>query len=1011
MKQVETILLENIDNPSSFFIFPTDIAVSRWVDRLLMLRASTSERPSARPESASSVTVAMDKFIAWDKFKQNSIRAKKQNKQSIPSALRKMFASALIQKNAEICAKNEAASPNAQPAGNAAEPPIFSALIQTKWAQQANSFAGWITGILPHLAIWYRQTAKAPIDEILETADARASFSGEDRDLYNLARSYAQFLRERDLFEPAWETPPFEDDGKKCFIFFSESLMDFDEYRELLEASENVTIVQTDESEAQRQAHDIFFYANARSEITEAALYILTLRENKNVAWDSISVSVPETEAYAPYLFREFENRNIPYIRQTGKPLASYSAGQFFAGVSQCASSDFSFSSITALLLNSRLPWKDSREINDLIDFGIKNNCICSWTEESAEGQSKVNVWEDAFSHPFGGASPQTRFFFEDLKRHANLMRHAQSFAEVRKNYFRFRERFFDMENCLEETNLVLSRCVSELLHLVEIEAAYPDVRLRDPYTFFTEYLQETAYLAQQSASGVAILPYRTAAPAPFDCHIILGASQGNLQTVFAPLSFLSGSRREQLGIKEKDASLEFVKLHKFNSMLPAAFFCSEQTFSGYAIAHNALGAALKPALRFGDAHGASEKFAVDMYQSEQMFFASLHSAPKGKTPVREAPSATAIHETQALGFAAWKQRRQAAPRSAEAPIEDYHAGHPLPELIRARFCKDEKPLSVSPSSLGSYFECPLKWIFARVLQLEDLEIEAGLMAENIPGLVHHAILNLYLDELKKTGSAIAAPANLGTDKKPKPKLQESYRKLLGEKIEAVFENFPCLPGSDKAQMSMLTARLLRARKKLFHARLENFLAEFASFFAGCSVVASEARYFLEKDSHALNGIVDCILEGSSGNFPADGALVIVDFKTAKAANIPKNPIRFDESALSDFQIPAYLRLAEAALKKNAETALFFSIEDAKAQVWFGAMQNALSGAMDPKKEEDRVMRGSLAFEKIMGEFDEKTERFARKVQSGAFPASPAYTEKCPSCKHRKVCRVLYKIR
>jgi hypothetical protein len=79
---VDTTLLENIDKPASLFVFPTNVAASRWAARLLRLRGGG--------------TVAMEKFIAWDTFKQNSIRSKVKDRQSVPAVLRKMFISALI---------------------------------------------------------------------------------------------------------------------------------------------------------------------------------------------------------------------------------------------------------------------------------------------------------------------------------------------------------------------------------------------------------------------------------------------------------------------------------------------------------------------------------------------------------------------------------------------------------------------------------------------------------------------------------------------------------------------------------------------------------------------------------------------------------------------------------------------------------------------------------------------------------------------------------------------------
>ena len=134
MNPVETALLENIDKPGSLFVFPTDVAVSHWADRLLRLRGGG--------------TIPLEKFTAWDKFKQNSIRAKVQNRKSIPPVLRKMFVTALIRENAELCARGE--------------PPVFSSLIRAEWAGQAASFAGWITEMLPQLGSWFCRATGLP---------------------------------------------------------------------------------------------------------------------------------------------------------------------------------------------------------------------------------------------------------------------------------------------------------------------------------------------------------------------------------------------------------------------------------------------------------------------------------------------------------------------------------------------------------------------------------------------------------------------------------------------------------------------------------------------------------------------------------------------------------------------------------------------------------------------------------------------------------------------------------
>jgi hypothetical protein len=960
MNLVETTLLENIDKPASLFIFPTDVAVSRWADHLLRLRHGG--------------TIAMEKFTAWDTFKQNSIRSKIQNRQSIPSILRKMFVSGIIQENAQ------------------SDPHIFSSLIRTDWAQQADSFVGWITDILPQLGTWFKQATGCPVARIGESAVLRIveNLSGDDSDLFSLAFRYAQFLEKHDLFDPAWETPPFEDTGKECFIFFPESLSDFNEYRTLLEASDHVKTIQ---GGADQEPCDTFFYTSSRAEITGAALYILALHNDHNIPWDSISVSIPDRENYGPYLIREFANRNIPYIRQSGKPLASYPAGQFFTALSGCASGQFSFSSLTELLLNRHLPWKDPDDIQNLIDFGIRNNCISSWIEE--EGEIHVNVWEDAFVYPFGGIKTQTRRFFEDLRRRVNAISGAGSFFEIRKQYFIFRERFFDMENCLDETDLVLSRCITELTYLIEIEKSFPDLRVPNPYAFFTDYLSEVNYLAQQAGSGVAILPYRTAAPAPFDCHIILGASQSNLQAVFSPLAFLSKSKREKLGFTDNDASQVFIGLHQYCSRLPAAFFCSEQTFSGYAIPHSGLGMPLKPEREFLAGPQSGVRFSADLYRMEGDWYASLN-VPAYSQAAQMA--AAVIHTDQKRGFLEWRSRRNNATDHNHTLSSD----HPLPELIRRRFSRNElyqNKLGISASSLAPYYECPLEWVYARALDLENVEITTGLMADNITGKVYHAVLNLFLDELKKTGETIDIPHDNGS-KKHLQALPNSYHHLLAEKTEIVFGAFPCLPKEERPVMSMLTARLLRSQKPLFFSHLENFLSTFISFFSGFRVLASEAHYSLPKDFYYLNGVVDCILEDDRG-------MVIVDFKTK---TMPKLSDCTGDNGLADFQLPMYLRLAEATFEKNVHTALFFNIIDAVPQVLFGIIQNVTTGSTVPKKEENSIKRRSGKFLSIMDEFDKKAEQFAREMSEGSFSLLPSRSDLCLECQYNRVCRMLYRI-
>ena len=104
MNKILETLTNHILDENSVFVFSTEIACTSWQDKLL-----NDEIIEAIP---------LEKFIAWDKFKSEAVRSKIQNKKSIPSALRKLFSSWIIEKNRKSCLENS---------------PIFTSIINPKY--------------------------------------------------------------------------------------------------------------------------------------------------------------------------------------------------------------------------------------------------------------------------------------------------------------------------------------------------------------------------------------------------------------------------------------------------------------------------------------------------------------------------------------------------------------------------------------------------------------------------------------------------------------------------------------------------------------------------------------------------------------------------------------------------------------------------------------------------------------------------------------------------------------
>ena len=86
ISKTEEILKEYISKPNTIFVFPTSVAAVSWAERLLEFVPA----------------IAMERFIAWDVFKGDAIRSKQQNRTSIPSVLRKIFAQYLVVYNTKL---------------------------------------------------------------------------------------------------------------------------------------------------------------------------------------------------------------------------------------------------------------------------------------------------------------------------------------------------------------------------------------------------------------------------------------------------------------------------------------------------------------------------------------------------------------------------------------------------------------------------------------------------------------------------------------------------------------------------------------------------------------------------------------------------------------------------------------------------------------------------------------------------------------------------------------------
>ena len=961
MQSVQKLLKEQITNQNSVFVFPTDVACQKWADWAI--------------KNTDCKAVAMERFLAWDKFKGECIRAKAENLRTVPSLMRKIFAAHLIQKNAKEH--------------------FFKNLINQKYAGEASSFADWIASMLPSLQMWKnlrdRQAALLSgdgqpelisesllrfDDENLKSFYEKYKSSGftddEDRDFQILYDEYKAFLSEHSLFDPAWIEPDFSGDGLEYYLICPETLEDWEQYRFKLSGIKSLHFVSVPESEGE---YESYFFENSGQEVRDVTLFLREMHDEKGIEWSDMAVNVPNMDNFGSYLDRSFSLYEIPHTMRYSRPLSSYGAGSLFGQIQECVENHFSYESLKNLLLNEDIPWENKGTIDNLLLFGRINNCICSAGGLTFENGRALTVWDEAFKNPKDDNGKDInkdeliRSLYRNLVDLILPMVQAKTFAQIRSAYEAFREMFFDMAAFQELplSNNVLSRCISSLNEIVDLESDFPDYSVASPFSFFVSHLSTVQYLSQGENRAVQVYPYRSAALAPYKVQVVLDATQDSLSVVesFKPLDFMNENKRRifmkmgefdpAIGFSDSDPSFDFVKLYQHSAQEKAYFTASRHAYNGeYGFVYGKMSRTDE---------NISPKERRDAFAEEKNWLLSASSRP------------TRLYARQALGLALWKKIHTQDKKDSGL----FEKNEKLTSLIQKRlsYLKRES-IKVTQTTLKNYFKCPRRWLFKNVLRLDPPDNEALLIDEFITGTVNHKILELFFASIKNKKWSLAASEN------DESKLGPEYRKLLvsviNEAVDSQSKNsaFKELYGEsgEKLCASPTTIKVISSQYKIENEEnadengnfriLEKSIAKLCSTFRGFSVYAVEKSLKalpMDENGEAMKGYyfdgkIDCILSG-----PNQSKFVIIDYKTS---TIPGNLKVKEEDAgkaenFIDFQMPMYIYLLEhnenESERVKVSAAVFCSIKKSELKFFLGGENYLPPGSrVKPITEEEAAL-------------------------------------------------------
>ncbi|MDR2143270.1 MAG: PD-(D/E)XK nuclease family protein [Treponema sp.] len=1012
MVPVFDVISRYIKDNNVYFVFPSEITAALWARNICVSGGEPGRPDPLRPDpgrpdparTGSGVrSVAANRFMAWDRFKEIVVRAESRDKKPVSATLRKVFARGLVRENGVS--------------------PFLQTVIPPDYADNGEAFVRFITSALPALASWEKSLGNLRPD-------------GEDRDLFMIKTRYASFLERLGLFEPSWEKPPFDGGGKRYIVFFPETLEDFPEYREIVSCPE-VTLVHPDDTGEKfgietrngtaEDMPELRFFATAREEIREAVIAIRGLHEKNGIPYSGMALSLPDFERVAPYLTRELSLCDVPYVLRTGKCLNDYGTGRLFSLIRECAVSAFSFDSVKALVLNAFIPWKYPELNRDLINFGIRNHCVSPFSEKK---RGTVDVWEEAFKNS-GGTELKNHYGL--FKRHVSALSESKTFAQIRERYFGFRG-LLDMEKCPAENDAVLARCVEELSVLIEMEEEYPGVLPAsglpddDPYGFYVSHLKEKKYVPVRKNGGINIYEYPVAAGAPFACSFVLNAGQSAATVQYQPLRFLRQDKRIRLGLEDRDVSAAVVALFRSGQIFvpngkdagqgsagqePVGreqagkgpdgerfagrtgglsflwFSASEKSFSGWDKPHSCFirgtgssrdtdGIVFRPSSPPGEDRFLAEKsWWLDFFQASAGF--ETARGPDGSFPKR-------LFSIQKNGFENWSDILLKSENGGFSYLEGKAAGETT-EMLRKRVAerktvKENTPenvsgkpvVSVSATDMTDFFSCPVFWLYRHIFDLEEYPIDAAMLDDVSLGNIHHKILQSLFEKIKKEDKIFDA-ARL-----------DQYCAWAGELSRFVFR-------SDRDFKGLLAYPLLEPLAEAMTRRICSLLRTEARYFSGFAVDALEEKFAFVSGSIRFTGTIDRVSLYPAADAQSSGDALIVDYKTGKSP--PQKDCVLSGGVLKNFQMPMYIMLYEEKTSRKAGGGYFFSINKNEIK--------EIVGALPRKKGVSREK-----YQETLDSLDEYSDRFREALQELDFSPETVPFHKCVSCLYRTVCRSVY---
>ncbi|WP_304223003.1 PD-(D/E)XK nuclease family protein [Gracilinema caldarium] len=970
---LQSIFNSYIDDRRTVFVFPSAVPAQDWARRLC-------ER-NGKP-------LALERFIAWDEFKERTLSIRRTGERPSNSLSRLIFASHILEKNAR----------EAQ-----AGTPLFTELLPQAHAAEYTAFINHVGALLPSLKT------------LMEKAGGQAD--PYLLDLRILYHSYEDFLAAHRLYEPDWVRSPFQAGSARYVILFANLADDWEAYEAEISRESSVIIytvqdilkgtIQIDEDPPRAEAaaiaaglghaaaaaagaaypkpaaspgatglpgtaelpsalnNSLLRFTSAQEEIRFVANLLAHVVHNKILEPEDIAVSIANLEDYAEELRLECRLRSLSLGIRQGTAITDQAGGRLFLHLQSCSQSRWSYQALKELLTDRALPWKNTKIIQKLLGFGLTYRCLTGYWEQGKE----VDVWEKTFEHIQKGKTncpyPVTDLsrFYRQLKRDIMDIVNAKTFQELQEKLIYFGSNHFDRALMDAEADRVYARAMEELGRLIETKQYLNDFTMVKVFPVFLAHLKSTTYVHQSKPGSIAVYPYRVAAGIAPKLHIVMNATQDSASILVDPAPFLREDRKRSLDFSAIDRSEAFIAAYR---IAPLCFFTApDRGLRGHGIPHQAISSRKDFRVLGPD----NLPFVQDCFIIEETKQGLENLSPF--TVQQEA-----WRRSRALQESLSAEQNTRKTDIRRAPI----GSSPLVEALYAKLTTSvhKNPNHISPTDINNFINCPFQWLLTRGLGIEELELEIETIGQKDIGILYHLILEEFFQSIAQSpGQRIRRNET------------EAYKCLIQEIMKRKLEEQRNREGAFQESVYEMLAE--RIQEHLF-AYLDQELPGLDS----CAVLGPEypLNLLYENLGIYLSGKADLILMDN------EGKLFIVDFKTKKTPK-PKELYFNNDGLVTNLQMASYIKMAEAQIGSPVGRAVFYSIEERK-NTWVVHPEG-------PKNKRSPLPLPRLGYEGVLEHLDMVLTDMVASIREGSFPVvDRAYRSICSQCPVKAVCRITF---